>query len=230
MLNELIRGARALATSGELCLSVAKALGLSFEHTREHLRNLRRVEGIITFKGYGRGAAMMTTLDAARLLIAAAGSSFAKDSLETLKGFGKLQTVGSGQPFPDRTIKELRPTVTLEKYLAEMMQRLIDLKGQLPVSYQRPPHPEPQARMFAMTLVSAVGVPDFPRFAFVRFWGGPGRGLVGGASFAPPRWRKPFGDEAIHVLAAESGRVGIVQERHVTGWAVAEIAHSLIAS
>jgi len=217
------------ATSGVLCRSVADALGFSFETTREHLRNIRRAD-MITFKGYGRGAALMTTLDAARLVLAAAGSTHAKDSLETLIGFGKLQPVGGGQPLPGRSNRELRPAFELETYLALMMQRLIDLKGRLPVSYQRPPHPDPQARVFAMTLVSVAGsnAADFPRFAFVRYWGESVKGLAGGLSFASPGWREPFGESAHSALATGPKPVGIVQERHVTGWAIAEIAHSLV--
>src|SRR4029078_11301559 len=37
----------------------------------------------------------------------------AKDSLETLIGFGKLQPVGAGQPLPGRSNRELRPAVEL---------------------------------------------------------------------------------------------------------------------
>src|ERR1700688_1302036 len=105
-------GAEIMATSGELCLVTAEALGIPFETTREHLRNIRRA-GMISFKGHGRGAAAMTTLDAARLLIAAAGSSFVKDSIETLEGFGKLKPTRKS-PRP-RGVKE----VTLETHLAE---------------------------------------------------------------------------------------------------------------
>lgn len=52
-----------------------------------------RAAGESSFKGYGRAAAAMIALDAARLFIAAAGSTFAKDSLDVLKGFAKLKPI-----------------------------------------------------------------------------------------------------------------------------------------
>src|SRR6476620_4120523 len=103
---------------------------------------------MISFKGYGRGAALMTTLDAARLVLAVAGSSFVKDSVDTLEGFRELQNVGAGKPSNKRG--DVYPTVTLENYLAQMMQRLIAQKNQLPESYQRPPHSEQQSRVNAL--------------------------------------------------------------------------------
>jgi hypothetical protein len=146
--------------------SVAKALGISFETTREHLRNLRRVDETLTFKGYGRGAAQMTPLDATRLLIAAAGSSFVKDSLQTLYAFQNLQSIGAGDPMrPDRS--QFRTTeVSLEDYISLVIQRLIDLKGRLPISYQRPPHDGTQTAAIALTFMSVVDS-DLPRVAVV---------------------------------------------------------------
>src|SRR5258708_31968483 len=86
-----------MATSGELCETIATALGVPFETTREHLRHIRR-DGMISFKGHGRGAAAMSTLDASRLLLTVAGSSFVKDSVETLAELRKLQPLGAGKP------------------------------------------------------------------------------------------------------------------------------------
>src|ERR1700694_3671349 len=148
-----------MVTSGELCLVTAKAVGISFETTREHLRNIRRA-GMISFKGHGRGAAAMTTLDAARLLIAAAGSSFVKDSIETLEGFGKLK--------PTRKSRRPRGTkeITLEGYLADVMQKLIDEGDQLPVAYRRPVGPGADSRI-ALRMMSVVCArpSKFPRTA-----------------------------------------------------------------
>lgn len=87
--------------------------------------------GMISFKGHGRGAATMTTLDASRLLIAAAGSSFAKDSVQTLKEFGSLQPLAADNPVRGASVVERPSRITFEKYLTEMMQRLIDEKEQL---------------------------------------------------------------------------------------------------
>src|SRR5664279_5275445 len=104
-----------MATSGELCVATAKALGISFEATREHLRHIRRA-GMISFKGHGRGAATMTTPDASRLLIAAAGSSFAKDSVQTLKEFGSLQPLAADKPVRGAAVMERPSRITFEKY------------------------------------------------------------------------------------------------------------------
>jgi len=85
----------------------------------------------------------MTTLDASRLLIATAGSSFVKDSVETLKEFGSLQPLVADKPVRGGATVERPPRIAFEKYLAEMMQRLIDEKEQLSSAYRRPPQDPP---------------------------------------------------------------------------------------
>jgi hypothetical protein len=134
---------------------MADALAIPFETV---LRNIRRA-GLISFKGRGRGAAAMTTLDAARLLITAAGSHFVKDSLETIEEFGSLQPVGAGKPARGNTTGDFKLRFSLEEYLAETIQRLIDEKGQLPSAYRRPPQNHPSHGGIALTLMSAVGSP-----------------------------------------------------------------------
>jgi hypothetical protein len=221
-----------VATSGELCSSVAKALGISFETTREHLRNLRRVDETITFKGYGRGAAQMTPLDATRLLIAAAGSSFVKESLQTLHVFQSLRSIAPAEPMrPDRPPRTPTPDVSLEDYIALVIQRLIDLKGRLPASYQRPPHEETQTAAIALTLMSVVDS-DLPRAAVVRYRGSSGNGVFAGAmSFAVPKlWSYAVSNVASYGHeVGRMGSVGLIQTRNVPAWALAEIAHSLVS-
>jgi hypothetical protein len=68
--------------------------------------------GEITFKGYGRGAAAMTPLDAARLLIAVTGSTFAKDAMTVLANFAKLTS-----------LKARARQTTLESFLANASRR-----------------------------------------------------------------------------------------------------------
>lgn len=223
MVKKSIRRTAHVATSGELCEATAAALGVPFETVKEHLRNIRRAK-LITFKGYGRGAAQMTTLDASRLLLAVAGSTFVKDSLETLRELKKLRPIGEikterGYPV-DR-----RPETDLDVYVAKMMQRLIDERHQLASAYRRPPQNPPAVAPFAMTLMSVVsGRPaDFPRAAIVRFMHRSGG--VSAASFASPNWRTPEIDAAEYALSLRN--VGLVQARHVPAWTVAEIAHSL---
>jgi hypothetical protein len=78
-----------VATSGGLIGIIANALGLNAETVGVHVRNLR-LASLISRRGVGKSAATMTALDAARVLLAAAGSLQAKDSVESVLGFGKL--------------------------------------------------------------------------------------------------------------------------------------------
>ncbi|MBR1133298.1 hypothetical protein [Bradyrhizobium iriomotense] len=82
-----------MVTSRELADIVGDALGIARESAQLHLKTIRAA-GEISFKGYGRAAAKMTPLDAARLVIAALGSTFAKDSVNVLKRFAKLKPIG----------------------------------------------------------------------------------------------------------------------------------------
>lgn len=77
-----------------------------------HLKTIRAA-GEITFKGYGRAAAAMTPLDVSRLLIATAGSTFAKDSADVRKRFAKLK------PLRTRSAGD-----TLEQFLAVRIAEL----------------------------------------------------------------------------------------------------------
>jgi hypothetical protein len=105
---------------------VADALGITRESAQLHLKSIRAA-GEITFKGYGRAAAAMTPLDASRLLIAAAGSTFAKDSVEVLKRFAKLKPVrpkSSGdtlEQFLATRIAELPMGIPPEDYVRQQV-------------------------------------------------------------------------------------------------------------
>lgn len=209
-----------MATSGELCKSVAAALGIPFETTREHLRNIRRV-GLISFKGHGRGAAEMTTLDAARLLIAAAASPYTKASVVTVESFGSLL------PSRERRLKS-----NLETYLANMLQRLNDERSNLAPAYFRPSEVNsgPNSRM-ALTFVSAVNATptDFPMAAIVRRFRNEGGTLdVEAVRFASDVLAEPVANATSFAVQVKS--VGLIQTREVPAWTLAEIAHSLIAN
>jgi hypothetical protein len=209
-----------MATSGEMCRVTAEALGISFETTREHLRHIRRA-GMISFKGHGRGAAAMTTLDAARLLIAAAGSSFVKDSLETLEGFGRLKLTRKSPR--QRGMKE----ITLETHLAEVMQNLIDERDQLPEAYRRPVSAGVDSRI-ALRMRSVVSArPDkFPRTASVRrflnSWITLDFTVVNFSSTEFPSPTHNSLDDG-----GFPGGAGLIQTRDVPAWVLAEIAHAL---
>ncbi len=81
-----------MATSGVLIEIIADALGLTVETVGVHVRFLR-MAGLLNRRGVGRSAALMTTLDAARVLLAAVGSQHVKDSVEAVKEFGALLSV-----------------------------------------------------------------------------------------------------------------------------------------
>ena len=79
-----------MATSVEMADKVADALGVGRQSVLHHLRNLG-VRKLITHHGWGRHAAGMTPLDAARLTIAVVGSPLVKDSVATVEQFGSLE-------------------------------------------------------------------------------------------------------------------------------------------
>lgn len=165
----------------------------------------------------------MTTLDAARLLIAAAGSSFVKDSVETLEGFGKLkQTRKSPRP---RGTKE----ITLEQYLEDEMRKLIKAGDQLPFAYRRAVGPGADSRL-ALRMMSVVCArpSKFPRTASVFHFLGYGStldftvarfssssDLSGPPPYSTTEYAVPFGES------------GLIQTRDVPAWVLAEIAHAL---
>src|SRR5450755_2198122 len=68
----------------------ADAFGVGRQSVLHHLRNLG-VRKLITHHGWGRHAAGMTPLDAARLTIAVVGSPLVKDSVATVEQFGSLE-------------------------------------------------------------------------------------------------------------------------------------------
>jgi hypothetical protein len=102
MVNAYRFGASALVTSIGLADVVADAVGITRESAQLHLKTIRAA-GEITFKGYGRAAAAMASLDASRLLLAVAGSTFAKDSLNVLRRFADLKPIGDPR---EKTLEE----------------------------------------------------------------------------------------------------------------------------
>jgi hypothetical protein len=152
-----------LITSIALADVVADALGITRESAQLHLKTIRAA-GEITFKGYGRAAAAMTPLDASRLLIAIAGSTFAKDSADVLKRFAMLR------PLRTRSAGD-----TLEQFLAV---RIAELPMEIPpADYVR--QQVPSGRPFgsrrlaetALQLFEPIGSgrDNLPCFAVVRW-------------------------------------------------------------
>lgn len=230
-----------MATIGELVDIVSRALELSREGVAGHMRLLRE-NGMLTMKGRGRGAATMTSLDAAKLLIAVAGSLATKDSVETVQSFGALRPSLDGWP------KEVRADNyrNAEAGLAGELENIAaqNAKGTLHASYRQ---------MFdslyfdraAVTFHSAVGISSksFPKIVVVkRIVGGSGTVLyaaTGRDTFR--RIRKPLNLVSFN-FASEGWNAtknsiamshfselapGLMQTRHVSFSAFANIALAL---
>jgi hypothetical protein len=149
-----------VVTSRELADVVGDALGISRASAQLHLKTIR-ADGQILFTGYGRAAAEMTSLEAARLILACAGSTFAKDSMEVLKRFAHLGPAGSK-----------KSSISLEQFLAVRI-------GELPMYVQPEQRDGALGRSFgsrrlaqtALQLYEPIGenVEELPRFAVVRW-------------------------------------------------------------
>jgi hypothetical protein len=168
MVNAYRFGASALVTSIGLADVVADAVGITRESAQLHLKTIRAA-GEITFKGYGRAAAAMAPLDASRLLIAVAGSTFAKDSIEVLRRFAKL-----------KPLRDTGPKTTLEEFLARRIEALPEERNytELSESYHSG-RQSPIRRSFGSRRLSKValelmwaaglGSEDLPPYGVVRW-------------------------------------------------------------
>lgn len=152
-----------MVTSIELADIVGDALGVTRESAQLHLKTVR-ADKQISFKGYGRAAAAMTPLDASRLVIAAAGSTFAKDSAEVLRRFAKLKPLGSGSA-----------AETLETCLEKRIDDLpLEVTASPYVEYKKPgqrPWGSQRLAEAALQLFEPMGadVAKLARFALVRW-------------------------------------------------------------
>ena len=198
-----------MVTSLKLADVVAMALGLPPETVVQHLRNLVKAE-LISFKGYGRGAAQMTPGDASRLLIAVAGADFVKDSLTTLRAFGQLLPIGYA--------RREGPYITLEDHLAGLLATLASDAYAANDSEDRE-----RIGHVGLSLMSVASVdPDrFPRIAISRS----GRTGSGAISFATPTWQTPVISIAEYAMRMKGA--GLIRERHVTREVMETIARSL---
>lgn len=78
-----------MASPGQLVKAIAEVLGQPEVSVTQHDRNLVAA-GLRTKGGRGNSAASMTARDATNLLIAVAGSSAIKDTVQTVREFGSL--------------------------------------------------------------------------------------------------------------------------------------------
>jgi hypothetical protein len=202
-----------LTTSMGFADAVAGILGEDPDRIRLHLKTIRRA-GEITFKGYGRGAAAMTALDAARLVIAVAGSSAAKHAAETLEQFREL-----------RPLSKKGRGLSLESFLTEHISRLAKerLYPRRPVHGGRPKYNRSAEQALKLIWCAGLSKDSLPRLAVVRWFR-----LDGGAdaaAFASEPMPFPLVDEAR--LAEFVPEAGIIRSGAVTARALLEIACAL---
>lgn len=207
-----------MATSTELSNIVADALCVTRESAYLHLKTIRK-HGMISFKGYGRGAAAMTPLDAAHLVIAVAGSTFAKDSMSTLNRFcGLLSLKDRRQPRRSRR--------TLESFLAERIVRIVSDEhyGHIATLAHDPPRYSLAANVaLKLMWVGGEDIESLRRVAVVRWFRSDGGSDA--MSFAPEDQTATILDDAQFTRRFEN--IGIVQGRAVPARALAKIAISL---
>ncbi|MDX3965541.1 MAG: hypothetical protein QHD01_02940 [Bradyrhizobium sp.] len=200
---------------------MGEALGLPRETAQLHLKTIRAAKQI-TFKGFGRSAAAMTERDAARLVIAAAGSYFAKDSAVALKRFGGLRPI----------TKRTRLGAMLEECLAKC---IAGLPMDLPPEEESHRSPEWQQRFGSRRLAeTALQLLDpmprkeendaLPRYAILRWLNHHGGGEV--LVFGPEGQRLERGTEIPDLLDLYSSHP-FFQVRIVRRRALIDIAAAL---
>jgi hypothetical protein len=199
-----------VSTSIELARAAARALHMPESTLRLHMKTLAAADAI-SFKGYGPSAAQMTSLDAARLLIAVAASYFAKDSAVVLDLFAGLRPLGSKGG-----------KATLEVFLAEMID------GYRTRGLYLQPVNLGLSNLAAEATLKVMWVggdlhTKMPRVAVVRWFRPDGR--QDSATFASREMAVPFIDEAR--LARIYADVGIVHARTITARALRDVADSL---
>jgi hypothetical protein len=196
-----------MVTSLRLADVVADALGLSGQTVVQHVKNLH-AKRLLTLAGRGRGAAHMRPIDAARLLIAAAGSDLVKDSVATVEAFGGLLPIGhSTRPGPHILFED-----HLAGLLTEIAIRVDGADEGEPISY------------LSLSLLSAVsrGRSTFPCVAVARRISGRG---VRGISFSSAAWDAREISPAGYAAAFKDS--GLIREKHVSLGAMKKIALSL---
>jgi hypothetical protein len=156
----------------------------------------------------------MTALDAARLVIAVAGSSAAKHAAETLEQFREL-----------RPLSKKGRGLSLESFLTEHIARLAKERvyPRRPVHGGRPKYNRSAEQALKLTWCAGLSKDSLPRLAVVRWFR-----LDGGAdaaAFASEPMPFPLVDEAR--LAEFVPEAGIIRSGAVTARALLEIACAL---
>jgi hypothetical protein len=206
-------GVNIVASSIELASAVAAALRMEDETVQLYLKNIRAA-GAISFKGYGRSAAAMTPLDAARLLIVVAGNGVARNAAGFLENFAHLEALSGklgGKKLEDFMVERIEAEWRLDHFPPGYVEGRV-------WGSQR-------ATQAALKLMWVGGTQrdELPRAAVVRW-----PRLKGGfseASFASQPLAVNSLDEAR--LAELYPDAGLIHARTITLRAARDIAHSL---
>jgi hypothetical protein len=203
-----------MATSVELARAIASAFGLPDKTVLLYLKHIR-AKGVITFKGYGRGAAEMTAADAAALIIAVAGGIYAPNAATTYSDFAHLRMLSKPR------------SRTLHMQLAYLIDDLREgAEGRLnrPASTGNWAHPNvlPEASLKLAWVDGAVGTVP-PRIAVVRYFTSGGKPTQ--RTFASESLSRTYYDEAR--LMAEFSGVRLVTARSVSLAGLEQVVASL---
>jgi hypothetical protein len=114
-----------MASPGQLVQTMADVLGVPKTTSRVHDRHLA-IAGLRSMHGRGRGAAKVTSRDAASLLIAILGSATLEDSVRTVERYGATRPASqnTGHPYARLGIAELE-RLPKDHSLIEAIEALI---------------------------------------------------------------------------------------------------------
>jgi hypothetical protein len=206
-------------TPGQLVKAVSIALDVPEETVVQHDRNLV-VAGLRTTGARGRNAPHVTTLDAARLLVATLGSVRTKDSVETVEFFE--QAIFNSR----RAERE-----ALRKRLGEPPAEIADPEDGADIAISNLPRGHNFIEGLAAVIAEASKPIDDLQAHLMRFsnlgltcssfGGGAIGGLRGVADYFVPRGNHPVGKESQREREErEYCRTGISQTRIVGGTAI----------
>jgi hypothetical protein len=199
-----------MITSLKLAAVVAETFGLSKQTVFLHVKNLQK-RAMLSAAGRGFNAAHMRPIDASRIILAAAGSRLVKETVDTVKGFGKLRpTVHAGRSGPG---------IMFEDHLAGMLTEIAARSN----FGQADPGGAESSAFASISLFSAFDTTGpLPRAAVAR------RATERGIAFTNFAGAGRVSQEiSVEDYAQTLGFVGLVQQAHVTAGALERIALAL---
>jgi len=207
-----------MATSVELARAMAPALGLTEKAVLLHLKHARASKAV-TFAGHGRSAATMSAIDAARLLIAVAGSPHAADAAASVDRFAGLRRLGGRDP-----------SATLDRALEYVINSLRARSMARNISPETEFAGRPDVLVEAalkLIWVEGDAAGEFPRVAVLRYPRPSGRGSAD-ETFASQALPRRYYDEAR--LLSEFAGARMTTTRTVSLNALIDIARFLAGS